>query len=257
MANWPRSRAYPGWQTSPSNSAVRPVISGASPSSRTASCKFSRPSFSPSSSVNKRGSPPPELIQCSLLSCSSIHRPVRRYQSISRANLLATGRCHAIVTAGRRRADGCGQPVALTLPGPLWHNNVPTPPGRMSNRGTMKNGLYSIHVSLQDGRSGKGSGVVVFRDGKILGGDAYLFYTGTYTTKGNAFKGEVLVQRHTCSPDAIRCSAARARSASASPAPSPTPRRDERDGSGRQGQPDLQGDPRKLAEAISGSLGMR
>ena len=35
----------------------------------------------------------------------------------------------------------------------------------------MKNGLYSIHVSLQDGRSGKGSGVVIFRDGKILGGE--------------------------------------------------------------------------------------
>ncbi len=66
----------------------------------------------------------------------------------------------------------------------------------------MKNGLYSIHVSLQDGRSGKGSGVVAFRDGKIFGGDAYLFYTGTYSTKGGTFKGEVLVQRHTSSPDA-------------------------------------------------------
>ena len=66
----------------------------------------------------------------------------------------------------------------------------------------MKNGLYSIHVSLQDGRSGKGSGVVVFREGKILGGDAFLFYTGSYSTKGDTFKGEVLVQRHTKSPDA-------------------------------------------------------
>jgi hypothetical protein len=65
----------------------------------------------------------------------------------------------------------------------------------------MKNALYSIHVSLQDGRVGKGSGVVVFRDGKIFGGDAYLFYTGTYTVKDNTFKGEVLVQRHTSSPD--------------------------------------------------------
>ena len=65
----------------------------------------------------------------------------------------------------------------------------------------MNNGLYSIHVSLQDGRVGKGSGVVVFRDGKIFGGDAYLFYTGTYTVKDNTFKGEVLVQRHTSSPD--------------------------------------------------------
>src|ERR1700681_4901732 len=66
----------------------------------------------------------------------------------------------------------------------------------------MKNGLYSIHVSLQDGRTGKGSGVIMFRDGKILGGDAYLFYTGSYTSKGDILKGEVLVQRHTSSPDA-------------------------------------------------------
>ncbi len=66
----------------------------------------------------------------------------------------------------------------------------------------MKNGLYSIHVTLLDGRVGKGSGVVVFRDGKIVGGDAYLFYTGNYSVKGNTFKGEVLVQRHTSSPDA-------------------------------------------------------
>ena len=65
----------------------------------------------------------------------------------------------------------------------------------------MKNGLYSIHVSLQDGRVGKGSGVVAFRDGKIVGGDAYLYYTGTYTVKDNTFRGEVLVRRHTSSKD--------------------------------------------------------
>lgn len=67
--------------------------------------------------------------------------------------------------------------------------------------GRMKNGLYSIHVSLQDGRVGKGSGVVVFRDGKVVGGDAYLYYTGTYTVKDNTFRGEVLIQRHTSSKD--------------------------------------------------------
>jgi hypothetical protein len=64
-------------------------------------------------------------------------------------------------------------------------------------RYVMKNGLYSIHVKLLDGRVGKGSGVIVFRDGKILGGDAYLYYTGSYVVKDNTFKGEVLVQRHT------------------------------------------------------------
>ena len=66
----------------------------------------------------------------------------------------------------------------------------------------MKNGLYSIHVDLLDGRSGKGSGVVVFRDGKMLGGDAYLYYVGSYVTNGNTFKGEVLLNQHTPSPDA-------------------------------------------------------
>ncbi len=75
----------------------------------------------------------------------------------------------------------------------------------MSSRGNrlwlMKNGLYSIHVSLLDGRVGKGSGVVVFRDGKIVGGDAYLYYVGSYTVRDNTFKGEVLIQRHTSSLD--------------------------------------------------------
>ncbi|ABD88917.1 GrlR family regulatory protein [Rhodopseudomonas palustris] len=66
----------------------------------------------------------------------------------------------------------------------------------------MQNGLYSIHVDLLDGRSGKGSGVVIFRNGTILGGDAYLFYTGSYTVSGDSFKGEVLVSQHTPSPDA-------------------------------------------------------
>ena len=65
----------------------------------------------------------------------------------------------------------------------------------------MINGLYSIHVNLLDGRSGRGSGVIVFRDGKLLGGDAYLFYTGTYTVRDNAMRGEVIINQHTPSPD--------------------------------------------------------
>jgi len=64
----------------------------------------------------------------------------------------------------------------------------------------MRNGLYSIHVDLQDGRDGKGSGVVIFRNGEILGGDAYLYYTGSYAVSGSTFKGEVQVLQHTPSP---------------------------------------------------------
>ena len=61
----------------------------------------------------------------------------------------------------------------------------------------MKNGLYSIHVQLGDGRDGKGSGILVFKDGVILGGDAYLFYTGKYSAEGSTVRGEVVVNEHT------------------------------------------------------------
>ena len=96
-----------------------------------------------------------------------------------------------------------GKPVALTPRAALWHNGLSDSavPDVVTGH-VMKNGLYSIHVSLQDGRTGKGSGVVMFREGKIVGGDAYLYYIGSYTTKGDTFKGEVLIQRHTSSPDA-------------------------------------------------------
>jgi hypothetical protein len=68
----------------------------------------------------------------------------------------------------------------------------------------MKNGLFSIHVALTDGRTGKGSGVIIFQNGQLLGGDAYLYYTGSYTVRedNSTMKGEVIVNRHTPSPDA-------------------------------------------------------
>ena len=65
----------------------------------------------------------------------------------------------------------------------------------------MRNGLYSIHVQLGDGREGKGSGVLVFRDGVILGGDAFLYYTGKYSADAATLRGEVVVNQHTPSLD--------------------------------------------------------
>ncbi|HWW48964.1 MAG TPA: GrlR family regulatory protein [Xanthobacteraceae bacterium] len=65
----------------------------------------------------------------------------------------------------------------------------------------MNNGLYSIHVDLLDGNSGRGSGVLVFQDGKIRGGDGMLFYIGSYSVKENTVKGEVFVKQHSRNPD--------------------------------------------------------
>jgi hypothetical protein len=43
----------------------------------------------------------------------------------------------------------------------------------------------------------------MIRDAKILGGDGFLFFRGSFSAKRDgSFRGEVLVQRHTPSPDA-------------------------------------------------------
>lgn len=67
----------------------------------------------------------------------------------------------------------------------------------------MKNGLYSIHVRLGDGRTDKGSGVAVCRNGVLRGGDAFLFYVGSYEMRGGTISGEVIVDQHTPSPHSV------------------------------------------------------
>jgi hypothetical protein len=43
------------------------------------------------------------------------------------------------------------------------------------------NGLYSISIQMRDGARGHATGVLVLSDGRILGGDTYFYYTGSYT----------------------------------------------------------------------------
>ena len=45
----------------------------------------------------------------------------------------------------------------------------------------MKNGLYSVHMQMGDGVKGRASGIIVLRDGVILGGDSYFWSVGSYT----------------------------------------------------------------------------
>jgi hypothetical protein len=64
----------------------------------------------------------------------------------------------------------------------------------------MKNGLYSIHVKMLDGHPDRGAGVLVLRDGDMRGGNASLFYTGSYTCDGQKWKGELVTIPHTRNP---------------------------------------------------------
>jgi len=61
----------------------------------------------------------------------------------------------------------------------------------------IRNGLYALSVKLQDGIEGGDNGVVVLRDGTILGGDSFFYFVGSYSCSGPKWKGEVTSREHT------------------------------------------------------------
>lgn len=63
--------------------------------------------------------------------------------------------------------------------------------------GGIVNGLYSIHIRTLDGIDGGLSGVMLLIDGRILGGDAFFYYLGSYTSADGRWKGEIVNQEHT------------------------------------------------------------
>jgi hypothetical protein len=63
--------------------------------------------------------------------------------------------------------------------------------------GGIVNGLYSIHIRMLDGIDGGLTGVMLLNDGRILGGDAFFYYLGTYTSANGRWKGQILNQEHT------------------------------------------------------------
>jgi hypothetical protein len=63
--------------------------------------------------------------------------------------------------------------------------------------GGIVNGLYSIHLRMLDGVEGGLTGVMLLNDGRILGGDAFFYYLGTYASEKGRWKGHILNQEHT------------------------------------------------------------
>ena len=56
------------------------------------------------------------------------------------------------------------------------------------------NGLWTVEFLSTFNRAGKG--VLVFTNGRLLGGDAGYYYSGTYTVTGNRIEGKVNVKRY-------------------------------------------------------------
>ena len=65
----------------------------------------------------------------------------------------------------------------------------------------MRNGLYSLHMHMLDGVKGRDSGVIILRDGSLIGGGPYFWSIGTYTVGDGTWKGEFTTNQHTPLPD--------------------------------------------------------
>lgn len=62
---------------------------------------------------------------------------------------------------------------------------------------SMKNGLYSVHVSMLDGVKGRDSGVLILRDGRMIGGGPHFWSAGSYTVGNGTWKGQLRTNQHT------------------------------------------------------------
>src|SRR5262245_45782404 len=61
----------------------------------------------------------------------------------------------------------------------------------------IRNGLYTIDIEMHEGARGRASGVIVLQDGRILGGDSYFYYTGSYSCDAGKWRGELITHQHT------------------------------------------------------------
>ncbi|MEY9494216.1 hypothetical protein ABIF33_003236 [Bradyrhizobium elkanii] len=61
---------------------------------------------------------------------------------------------------------------------------------------SMKNGLYSIHIHMTDGVRGRDSGILILRDGLLIGGGPYFWSIGAYTVGEGTWKGHLSTNQH-------------------------------------------------------------
>ncbi len=61
-------------------------------------------------------------------------------------------------------------------------------------------GLYALGIEMNGAKRGRATGVVVLQGGRIMGGDSYFYYTGSYSFSRGKWRGEMIVNQHTDAP---------------------------------------------------------
>ena len=83
----------------------------------------------------------------------------------------------------------------------LDEDSLPTP-GTVG-AGGIANGLYAVQIRTLDGVDGGLTGVMLLQDGRMLGGDAFFYYLGSYSSANGRWKGEIVNQEHTAARDSL------------------------------------------------------
>jgi hypothetical protein len=61
----------------------------------------------------------------------------------------------------------------------------------------IRNGIYSLTALAVDGAGVDAGGVLILHDGKIHGGDSFVYYVGTYYSFDGKWSGEIMSREHT------------------------------------------------------------
>src|SRR6516162_4593482 len=64
----------------------------------------------------------------------------------------------------------------------------------------MEDGLYSVKLKGFEGLDLPAGGVLFLRNGMMMGGGQYSYFTGSYSAKKGIFKGELVLNQHTPPP---------------------------------------------------------
>jgi len=126
------------------------------------------------------------------------HNPDPNYRAMAGtddATLFARGRPDGDLFRFEGRLKELPNVPFRSVMTPVMEQPIPIAGG--VGEGGVANGLYSIHIRMLDGIDGGLTGVMLLSDGRILGGDAFFYYLGTYTSENGRWKGQILNQEHT------------------------------------------------------------
>ena len=80
---------------------------------------------------------------------------------------------------------------------------APENPASADLEARVRDGLYTLGIEMTGIKQGHATGVVVLQDGRIMGGDSFFYYTGSYSFSRGKWRGEMIVHQHTDAPPGL------------------------------------------------------